>query len=174
MFAGMFHSFHKMFTGRTMNKRLGYIHFWVTLIGAYLIFWPMHYEGLAGMPRRYYEYNADSLAVYHNFQGLNAFISVVAIIVFITQLMFVVNFFYSIFKGRKSNDPNPWKANTLEWTTPVNTGHGNWPGEIPEVHRWPYDYGKNGIDFIPQHVPVTPEEEEETHPHETKQPAIGS
>jgi cytochrome c oxidase subunit 1 len=159
MFAGLYHWFPKMF-GRYMNSTLGYIHFWVTFVGAYLMFWPMHYEGLAGMPRRYYEYSADALAVYHRFQGLNEFISVVAILVFAVQLMFVFNFFYSIFKGRPVKDPNPWKANTLEWTTPIHVGHGNWPGEIPEVHRWPYDYSKNGIDFIPQTVPVSPAEEE--------------
>jgi len=159
MFAGLYHWFPKMF-GRYMNNTLGYIHFWVTFIGAYLMFWPMHYEGLAGMPRRYYEYSADALAIYHRFQGLNEFISVVAILVFAVQLMFVFNFFYSIFKGRPVKDPNPWKANTLEWTTPIHVGHGNWPGEIPEVHRWPYDYSKNGIDFIPQTVPVSPAEEE--------------
>ncbi|MBX5438395.1 MAG: cbb3-type cytochrome c oxidase subunit I [Thermoflavifilum sp.] len=163
MFAGLYHWFPKMF-GRFMNNTLGYIHFWVTFIGAYLMFWPMHYEGLAGMPRRYYEYSADALAVYHRFQGLNEFISVVAILVFAVQLMFVFNFFYSIFKGRPVKDPNPWKANTLEWTTPIHVGHGNWPGEIPEVHRWPYDYSKNGIDFIPQTVPVSPAEEEVAEP----------
>src|SRR5690242_549767 len=98
MFAGVYQWFPKMY-GRYMNNTLGYLHFWITFIGAYLIFWPMHYEGLAGMPRRYYEYNPDSLAIYHQFQGLNAFISVVAIIVFFAQLMFVFNFFYSIFRG---------------------------------------------------------------------------
>lgn len=164
MFAGVYQWFPKMY-GRYMNNTLGYLHFWITFVGAYLIFWPMHYEGLAGMPRRYYEYNPDSLAIYHNFQGLNAFISVVAIIVFFAQLMFVFNFFYSIFRGRKVHDPNPWKANTLEWTTPIKAGHGNWPGEIPEVYRWPYDYGKNGVDFIPQTVPLTPEEELEEAAH---------
>ena len=164
MFAGVYQWFPKMY-GRYMNNTLGYLHFWITFIGAYLIFWPMHYEGLAGMPRRYYEYNPDSLAIYHQFQGLNAFISVVAIIVFFAQLMFVFNFFYSIFRGRKVHDPNPWKANTLEWTTPIKAGHGNWPGEIPEVYRWPYDYGKNGVDFIPQTVPLTPEEELEEAAH---------
>ncbi|MBX6379178.1 MAG: cbb3-type cytochrome c oxidase subunit I [Thermoflavifilum aggregans] len=168
MFAGVYHWFPKMF-GRFMNNTLGYIHFWVTFIGAYLMFWPMHYEGLAGMPRRYYEYSADALAVYHRFQGLNEFISVVAIIVFAVQLMFVFNFFYSIFKGRPVKDPNPWKANTLEWTTPIHVGHGNWPGEIPEVHRWAYDYSKNGIDFIPQTVPVSPAEEEVAEPVKTPQ-----
>jgi cytochrome c oxidase subunit I len=157
MFAGVYHWFPKMFA-KYLNNTLGYIHFWITFIGAYLIFWPMHYEGLAGMPRRYYEYSASSLAVYHQFQGLNEFISVVAIIVFAAQIMFVFNFFYSIFKGRKVTNPNPWGSNTLEWTTPIHPGHGNWPGEIPEVYRWPYDYSKDGIDHIPQTVPVSPDE----------------
>ena len=83
-------------------------------------------------------------------------------IVFAAQLLFVFNFFYSIFKGRKVTVLNPWQANTLEWTTPIRPGHGNWPGEIPEVHRWAYDYareGKNGEDFIPQNVPVGEDEE---------------
>ncbi len=160
MFAGIYHWFPKMF-GRYLNQTLGYIHFWITFTGAYLIFWPMHYEGLAGMPRRYYEFNADSLGIYHQFQGLNEVISVVAIVVFLTQLMFVFNFFYSIFRGRKVTDQNPWKSNTLEWTTPIKVGHGNWPGEIPEVYRWPYDYSKNGVDYTPQTVPLSPEEQEE-------------
>ena len=75
-------------------------------------------------------------------------------IVFATQLLFLANFFYSIFKGRKLQSPNPWGSNTLEWTTPIKPGHGNWPGEIPEVHRWAYDYGKDGHDFISQITPV--------------------
>jgi len=85
---------------------------------------------------------------------LNKFISTVAMVVFATQILFLSNFFYSIFKGRKVTVQNPWKSNTLEWTTPIRPGHGNWPGEIPEVHRWAYDYGKDGVDFIPQNVPV--------------------
>jgi cytochrome c oxidase subunit 1 len=93
------------------------------------------------------------------FAGLNEFISVVALIVFSVQLLFLLNFFYSIFKGRKVKNPNPWGSNTLEWTTPINPGHGNWPGEIPEVHRWPYDYGKDGRDFIPQTEPVGADEQ---------------
>ncbi|MEJ7588633.1 MAG: cbb3-type cytochrome c oxidase subunit I [Ferruginibacter sp.] len=151
MFAGVYHWFPKMF-GRFLNNTLAYIHFWVTLIGAYLIFWPMHYEGLAGMPRRYYDYSMwESFKM---FGGLNEFISFVAMIVFATQLLFVFNFFYSIFKGRKVTTPNPWGANTLEWTTPVRPGHGNWVGEIPEVYRGAYDYGKDGREFIPQTEPV--------------------
>ncbi len=151
MFAGVYHWFPKMF-GRYLNNTLGYIHFWVTIIGAYLIFWPMHYEGLAGMPRRYYDYsNWESFKM---FGGLNEFISFVALIVFATQILFIFNFVYSIFKGRKVTTTNPWGANTLEWTTPIRPGHGNWPGEIPEVHRGAYDYGKDGNEFIPQNVPI--------------------
>ncbi|MBO9153130.1 cbb3-type cytochrome c oxidase subunit I [Chitinophaga sp. GCM10012297] len=155
MFAGIYHWFPKMY-GRYMNQTLGFIHFWITLVGAYLIFWPMHYEGMAGMPRRYFDYS--NWQSFNMFGGLNQFISFVVIIVFATQLLFVFNFFYSIFKGRKLTTPNPWDATTLEWTTPIHPGHGNWPGEIPEVHRWAYDYSKDGKDFIPQTVPVSPDE----------------
>ena len=147
MFAGVYHWYPKMY-GRYMNNTLAYIHFWVSLIGAYLIFWPMHYQGLAGMPRRYTDFsNWES---FKQFGEMNRFISTVAMIVFVVQLLFIFNFFYSIWKGRKVTTQNPWGANTLEWTTPVRPGHGNWPGEIPEVHRWAYDYGKDGRDFIPQ------------------------
>lgn len=147
MYAGVYHWFPKMY-GRFLNNTMGYIHFWVTLVGAYLIFWPMHYEGLAGMPRRYYDFSGwESFKM---FAGLNQFISFVSIVVFAAQLLFVFNFFYSIFKGRRVTSENPWLANTLEWTTPIRPGHGNWVGEIPEVHRGAYDYGKDGRDFIPQ------------------------
>lgn len=151
MFAGVYHWFPKMY-GRFLNDTLGYIHFWITLVGAYLIFWPMHYEGLAGMPRRYYDFSGWES--FNMFGGLNEFISFVSIVVFAAQLLFVVNFFYSIFKGRKVTTANPWKANTIEWTTPIRPGHGNWPGEIPEVYRGAYDYGKDGRDFIPQTEPI--------------------
>ncbi len=151
MFAGVYHWFPKMY-GRYLNNTLAYIHFWITIIGAYLIFWPMHYEGLAGMPRRYYDFSGwESFKM---FGGLNEFISVVAMIVFAAQLLFVLNFFHSIFKGRKVTTANPWGANTLEWTTPIRPGHGNWVGEIPEVYRGAYDYGKDGREFIPQTEPV--------------------
>ena len=147
MFAGIYHWFPKMF-GRYLNNTLGYFHFWITIIGAYLIFWPMHYEGLAGVPRRYLDVSGWSS--FNQFQELNKMITIVSIVVFAVQLMFVFNYFYSMFKGRKVTTSNPWGANTLEWTTPINPGHGNWTGEIPEVHRWPYDYSKDGRDFIPQ------------------------
>lgn len=155
MFAGIYHWFPKMY-GRYLNNTMAYIHFWVTLIGSYLIFWPMHYEGLAGMPRRYLDYtNWES---FNQFADLNKFISTVAMVVFAVQLMFLFNFFYSIFKGRKVTVQNPWNSTTLEWTTPIRPGHGNWEGEIPEVHRWAYDYSKDGREFISQIEPVTPDE----------------
>jgi cytochrome c oxidase subunit 1 len=155
MFAGVYHWFPKMY-GRYQNNTLGYIHFWITLVGAYLIFWPMHYEGLAGMPRRYYDYGVWES--FKQFVSLNRFISTVVIIVFAAQFFFLFNFFYSIFKGRKVTTLNPWGSNTLEWTTPIHPGHGNWPGEIPEVHRWAYDYGKDGVDYIAQTTPVGDDE----------------
>lgn len=155
MFTGIYHWFPKMF-GRYLNNTLGYLHFWITFVGAYLLFWPMHYEGLAGMPRRYYDYtNWESFKM---FAGLNVFLTIVSIVVFAAQLLFVFNFFYSMYKGRKVTSQNPWGATTLEWTTPINPGHGNWVGEIPEVHRWAYDYGKDGKDFISQTTPIRAEE----------------
>jgi len=147
MFAGIYHWFPKMF-GRFMNPVLGYIHFWVTLIAAYLIFWPMYYEGLAGMPRRYFDFS--NWISFNQFDQLNQFISAVAFVSFFTQLLFIANFFRSIFRGTPVTDKNPWKANTLEWTTPILPGHGNWPGEIPVVYRGPYEYSALGRDFIPQ------------------------
>jgi cytochrome c oxidase subunit 1 len=153
MFAGLYHWYPKMF-GRYMNNTLAYIHFWITIAGSYLIFWPMHYEGLAGMPRRYYDYT--NWISFNQFEGLNKMITIVAAIVFAIQLLFVVNFFYSMYKGRKVTTLNPWGASTLEWTTPVKPPHGNWEGEIPEVHRWAYDYDKENRDYIPQTEPVVP------------------
>jgi cytochrome c oxidase subunit I len=151
MYAGVYHWFPKMF-GRYLNNTLGYIHFWGTIACAYCIFWPMHYEGLAGMPRRYYDFS--QWKTFNQFGELNQFITIISILSFALQLLFVFNFFYSIFKGRKLQTKNPWKSNTLEWTTPIKAGHGNWPGEIPEVYRWAYDYGKDGEDYIPQTTPI--------------------
>ena len=161
MFAGIYHWFPKMF-GRFMNETLGKIHFWGTMIGAYAIFWPMHYTGMAGMPRRYYDGGA-SFDAFRHFTELNQFITVAAIVVFFLQLVFVVNFFYSIFSGRKLTVKNPWGANTLEWTTPIKAGHGNWPGKLPTVQRWAYDYGKNGEEYIPQYIPLREGEHDHGH-----------
>ncbi len=155
MFAGVYHWFPRMY-GRFMNETLGQIHFYVTLVGAYCIFFPMHF--MTGLPRRYYSYG--NFETFNNFNNLASFMSVVAIIVFLAQLLFVVNYFYSIFKGQKLEGEyaNPWESNTLEWTAPVERMHGNWPGDIPTVYRWPYDYSTNGNDFNPQNIPLKPGE----------------
>jgi cytochrome c oxidase subunit 1 len=163
MMSGIYHWFPKMF-GRMMDERLRYLHFWLTFIGIYLVFFPMHYIGIAGFPRRYYSFtNFDA---FNMFTDLNSFVTIAAIITFGSQIIFAFNFFYSIFKGRLA-PANPWRSNTLEWTTPRNPGHGNWPGKIPEVYRWPYDYSKPGAkeDFIPQTIPYS-ETEESNLPHE--------
>ena len=163
MFAGIYHWFPKMY-GKMMNMRLGYVHFWITIVGAYGVFFPMHFVGLAGAPRRYYDYS-----VYEGFNqnsyemmlDLNVIISYFAILAAFGQAIFLFNFFYSIFRGQKSVQ-NPWKSSTLEWTTPVEHIHGNWPGEIPTVHRWPYDYSRPNMeeDFVSQITPLAEGEEE--------------
>lgn len=157
MYAGIYHWFPKMY-GRFMNETLGYIHFFITFIGSYLIFWPMHYLGLSGVPRRYYSFN--EFKAFSEYGDMNIMITVAAIVTFFAQFIFLINFFYSMKRGRVVTDLNPWKANTIEWTTPIVPGHGNWPGELPTVYRWAYDYSKfeDGPDFIPQTVPMTEEE----------------
>jgi cytochrome c oxidase subunit I len=157
MFAGIYHWFPKMF-GRMLNKNLGYVHFWVTAICAYGVFFPMHFIGMAGLPRRYY--TNTNFPLFDDLQNVNVLITTFALIGGAFQLVFLYNFFSSIFYGKKS-EQNPWKSNTLEWTAPVEHIHGNWPGEIPHVHRWPYDYSKPGHDddFVPQNVPMKEGEE---------------
>jgi len=163
MFAGVYHWFPRMF-GRHMNSTLAYIHFVITFVGSYLIFWPMHFMGLAGIPRRYYHFN--EFESFSQYSDLNVVMTIATIAVFMAQLLFIVNFFYSMYKGRKS-EQNPWKANTLEWTSPIEGIHGNWEGELPTVYRWPYDYSKPGAqeDYIPQTTPLTPEEQNQKVHH---------
>ncbi|MFQ3213688.1 MAG: cytochrome c oxidase subunit 1 [Marivirga sp.] len=174
LLAGVYHWFPKMF-GRMMDDKLGYIHFWFTFIGVYMIFFPMHYIGIAGFPRRYYSWtNFDAFSSYTD---LNMFVSVAAFITVVAQFIFLFNFFYSMYKGKKAPQ-NPWRSNTLEWTTPIEPGHGNWVGEIPSVYRWPYDYSKPGAeeDFIPQTIPLS-ETPESNFPHEqelAKKEVMGS
>ena len=160
MFAGVYNWFPKMF-GRFMNETLGKIHFWITMIGAYAVFGPMHYLGMAGVPRRYYRF--DNFDAFKDFTDMNKFITIAAIITFFAQLLFVVNFFWSMYKGRKMTEQNPYGSNSLEWTTPIETGHGNWPEKIPTVQRWAYDYGKDNKEFIQQHVPLAEGEEHSSH-----------
>lgn len=158
MYAGVYHWFPKMY-GRMMNKGLGYLHFWGTFICAYGVFFPMHFLGLAGLPRRYYQ--NSSFPMFDGLTDINDIITFFALAGAAVQFVFIFNFFYSIFKGTKAGK-NPWESNTLEWTTPVEPIHGNWPGELPTVHRWAYDYSKPGADkdFILQTEPLNEGEEE--------------
>ena len=158
MLAGVYHWFPRMY-GRMMNKNFGYIHFWGTFISAYGVFFPMHFLGLAGLPRRYYTNSA--FPMFDGLTDINSVITFFALSGAVFQLIFLFNFFYSIFKGTKSVQ-NPWRSNTLEWTAPIERMHGNWPGEIPHVHRWPYDYSKPGADedFVPQTEPLKEGEQE--------------
>jgi cytochrome c oxidase subunit 1 len=151
MFAGIYHWFPRMF-GRMMNKTLGYFHFWITFVTAYLVFFPMHFMGLAGVPRRYYQFTL--LPEFDVWMDVNILITVSALIAGAAQLLFIYNFFYSIFKGPVSVQ-NPWQSNTLEWSSPVERIHGNWPGAIPEVYRGPHEYARpdRESDFFPQHEP---------------------
>jgi cytochrome c oxidase subunit 1 len=169
LFAGVYHWFPKMF-GRMMNKNLGFVHFWVTIIGSYGVFFPMHFIGMAGLPRRYY--TNTNFPYFDDLADVNVIITIFAIITALVQLVFIYNFIHSIFFGKRATQ-NPWNATTLEWTTPVEHIHGNWPGKIPSVYRWSYDYSKlnkdetdyviAGQDFIPQNVPLQENEEELNH-----------
>ena len=167
MYAGIYHWFPKMY-GRMMNKTLGYWHFWITIVCAYGVFWPMHFIGLAGLPRRYY--SNTSFPMFDDLADINVVITIFALVGGAAQIIFLANYFISIYRGDKATQ-NPWKSNTLEWTTPVEHIHGNWPGKIPEVHRWAYDYSKrvdpndddsdylHGQDYVLQTTPLLEGEE---------------
>jgi cytochrome c oxidase subunit I len=153
VFGGIYHWFPKI-TGRMMNDRLGQLHFWVTFLGAYMIYFPMHYLGFIGVPRRYYELG-ETAFVPPSAATLNIFITVAALVVGAAQIVFFFNLIWSLFKGKPSG-PNPWNGASLEWQTPETPpGHGNWGKELPVVYRWAYDYSVPGADkdFIPQNEP---------------------
>ncbi len=155
IFGGIYHWYPKV-TGRLLSDTLGKLHFWITFVGVYAIFFPMHYLGILGMPRRYYAYDNYQF-IPASAQPLNAFITVAAIIVGISQLLFLFNLVWSLFRGKVAG-PNPWGATTLEWQTPdTPPKHGNWGPALPEVHRWAYDYSVPGAgrDFVPQTEPAT-------------------
>jgi cytochrome c oxidase subunit 1 len=144
--------FPKMF-GRLMNEPLGKAHFWLTFVAYYCTFFPMHYTGLAGHMRRIYDpYQYTFLK---DLQPINQFITISAFVLGASQLIFLVNFVWSAFRGQRAGE-NPWNANGIEWTTPTPPPHGNWPGPIPEVHRWPFDYSVPGApkDYIMQTDPA--------------------
>jgi len=153
VFGGIYHWFPKV-TGRMLDDRLGRLHFWITFLGTYAIYFPMHYLGVLGMPRRYYNFDGYKFIPQSAF-SLNTFITVIALIVGVCQLLFIVNLAWSAWHGRRA-DANPWRAASLEWQTPTTPpGHGNWGPRLPVVYRWAYAYGvQDGPeDFITQNAP---------------------
>jgi cytochrome c oxidase subunit 1 len=152
IFAAIYHWF-PLATGKMLNNAMGQFHFWVTFVGAYLIYFPMHYLGFVGVPRRYYEIG-ETTFVPPSAADLNAFITIMVLIVGFAQVVFIYNLLTSIFSGKKS-EVNPWKATTLEWqTSEFPPGHGNFGDELPVVYRWAYEYGapENVDDYVPQNI----------------------
>jgi len=171
VFGGIYHWFPKI-TGRLLDDRLGKLHFWVTFLGTYAIYFPMHYLGVLGMPRRYYNFDNYQF-IPPSAHALNTFITVAALVVGAMQLVFVFNLVWSTFRGKKAG-ANPWRAASLEWQTPTTPpGHGNWGAQVPVVHRWAYAYSVPGApqDFIPQ---TAPPEDGGAEPEPQTQPAKGA
>ncbi|MBI4447027.1 MAG: cbb3-type cytochrome c oxidase subunit I [Acidobacteria bacterium] len=151
IFAATYYWFPKMFA-RHLSERLGKIHFWITFVGVYSIFMPMHFLGVMGNPRRYAEFTAFEFLA--DVVPIHEFISIAAFVTIGAQLLFAVNFFWSIARG-KIAEINPWSATTLEWTVPSPPPHDNFGGRAPVVHRGPYEYSVPGAsrDFILQSEP---------------------
>jgi cytochrome c oxidase subunit 1 len=153
IFGAIYHWF-PLVTGRMLHQGMGKFHFWISFVGSYAIYFPMHYLGFIGVPRRYYEmYNSPYIPT--SAEGLNAFITIAALIVGFAQIVFIYNIITSAIRGEKA-EKNPWKANSLEWQTPeMPPKHGNFGKELPVVYRWPYDFSVPGADkdYIPQNVP---------------------
>ncbi len=161
IFGAIYHWYPKA-TGRMLDETLGRIHFWITFLGAYAIFFPMHYLGLMGVPRRYYELG-EMAFVPPSAHTLNAFITVMALVTGAAQVVFFFNLIWSIRNGKPAGN-NPWGAASLEWQTPETPPpHGNWGRELPVVYRWAYDYSVPGApqDFVPQNQPVVSRASEE-------------
>jgi cytochrome c oxidase subunit I len=149
MFAGMYFWFPKMF-GRFLNEGIGKVHFWLTFVGVYCIFMPMHFLGLAGHPRRYFDTTA--VEYLQKLQPVHVFISIAAFITIGSQLLFLFNFFWSLKAGKEAKEENPWHATTLEWTIPSPPPHDNFGGIEPVVYHGPYEFSVPGAadDYIPQ------------------------
>ncbi|MCY4655587.1 MAG: cbb3-type cytochrome c oxidase subunit I, partial [Gammaproteobacteria bacterium] len=154
IFGGIYHWYPKI-TGRMLNDRIGRVHFWITFLGTYIIYFPMHYLGFIGTPRRYFDNLGVSDFYPMSAHYLNDVITIVALVVGASQLLYIYNLVYSYFRGEKAS-PNPWGAASLEWCTPQTPPeHGNWGDTLPTVHRWAYDYSVPGHDkdFIAQNEP---------------------
>jgi cytochrome c oxidase subunit I len=159
LFAALYHWYPKV-TGRMFHEGMAKLHFWCTFLGTYAIYLPMHYLGFLGVPRRYYALGTTDF-IPESANDLNTTITIAALFVGASQLLFFINIFWSLRNGKKA-DQNPWGSASLEWQTPDTPPvHGNWGDELPTVYRWPYDYSVPGAhqDFIPQN---TPESEEPT------------
>lgn len=177
VFGAIYHWYPKI-TGRMLDDRLGRFHFWVTFLGLYAIYFPMHYLGFVGVPRRYYSY-ADTDFIPESAVALNSNISIAAIVVAAVQLVFLYNLAVSYRKGREAGG-NPWEATTLEWQTPQTPPvHGNWGDNLPVVYRWAYDYSVPGAprDFLPQNQPPAddaPVQEEDNLGFDSNDPNSGA
>ena len=157
IFGAIYHWYPKIF-GRMWNETLGKLHFWITFLGVYAIFLPMHYLGILGVPRRYYALGETGF-IPQSVHLANEWISIAALIVFAAQGLFFFNMIWSLFRGPRA-DPNPWGAASLEWQTPQTPpAHGNWGMKLPVVYRWAYDYSVPGAprDFISQTEPQSVE-----------------
>jgi cytochrome c oxidase subunit 1 len=157
LFAALYHWF-PLASGRMYHEGMAKAHFWITFLGTYAIYLPMHYLGFLGVPRRYYALGSTDF-IPQSAQDLNAAITIAALIVGAAQLLFFINIFWSLKNGKKSGS-NPWGSASLEWQTPDTPPvHGNWGDELPTVYRWPYDYSVPGArqDFIPQNSPESEE-----------------
>ena len=152
---GAIYHWYPLITGKMLHDGMGRFHFWITFVGSYLIYFPMHYLGFIGVPRRYYEMGQTEALYTSSAADLNVFITVAALAVGFAQLVFIFNVFWSAKNGEVA-EKNPWKSTSLEWQTPEQPPiHGNFGKELPVVYRWAYDYSVPGAedDFIPQDVP---------------------
>ena len=159
LFAGIYYWFPKA-TGRMMNEFWGKVHFWPSLICMNVIFLPMFLQGMLGMHRRWYDGGQGWGVAGEHIWGLTGFqwnqpISIAAWVMGLAQIPFIINFFYSIWKGKKVENDNPWDATTLEWTAPSPPGHGNFL-KPPVAYRGPYEYSlpRRGKDYTMQNEPI--------------------
>ena len=155
VFGAIYHWYPKM-TGRMYNETMAKWHFWLTFLGTYSLYLPMHYLGFLGLPRRYFAMG-DTAFMPDSAVTLNASMTISALFVAVVQVLFLYNIIVSLKKGEPSGH-NPWKATTLEWLTPdTPPKHGNWGHDLPVVHRWAYDYSVPGQadDYVPQTVPAS-------------------
>jgi cytochrome c oxidase subunit I len=156
IFGGIYHWYPKV-TGRMLHEGLGKLHFWITFLGTYAIFFPMHYLGFVGIPRRYYQFDGIEF-IPESAHTLNAWITIAALVVGASQAIFLFNLAWSAVRGKPAGG-NPWGATSLEWQTPETPpGHGNWGPRLPVVYRWAYDFSVPGAprDFLPQNHPPEP------------------